>query len=242
MSRAGGGGAAPLILLTRPRAQSEAFAERVAAAGWRALIWPVIEIRDLLEAAPDAPPGAAFVFTSARAVESLTRFGPPPARAYCVGPATATAARRAGFIEVIEAGGDARSLIARLKADRPAALIHLRGRHVAADLVAALRVEGINVTEKIAYEARPAGPPDPETLRAVEEGGAAAAAFFSPRSARLFAEAAPMAWRPRFAEMRALAISAAAAAALSPLGFGRVEVASAPNSDAILDLLRRGAA
>lgn len=235
-------GAARLILLTRPRAQSEAFARDIAADGWRALIWPVIEITDLLTAPPATPPGADFVFTSARAVESLARFGAPAGRAWCVGPATAAAARRAGFPEVIEAGGDARSLIALLESESPGPLVHLRGRHVAADIAAALTAAGRRVEEVIAYEARPAGPPDAATAEAMLTRPVAAAAFFSPRSAALFAETAPPAWRPRFADMRAAAISAATAAPLGALGFDRVEVAARPDAAAMRALLRRGAA
>ncbi|QIE55075.1 uroporphyrinogen-III synthase [Pikeienuella piscinae] len=233
----------PLVLLTRPRRQSDAFAAEIAADGWDALIWPVMEIVHLLPAPPDLSDADALIFTSARALEALLQHGPPPALpAYCVGPATADAARRAGFDEVIEGGGDAVRLLAVLKAaglSRPA---HVRGRDIAMDISAALRDTGADARDIVAYEARPAGPPGARVDAAMRAGRIDAVAFFSPRTAALFAKAAPYAWRPRLATIEAAAISAAAAAALAPVGFANISVAERPDGAAMRALLRRSAA
>lgn len=229
----------PVILLTRPQAQSEAFAEEIAADGWRSLIWPVIEIRPSLGAFPDLADVDALIFTSARAVEELARLGPPPSLpAWCVGPATAEAARCAGLGPVMEAGGDGDALIGALTAAE-GRLLHVRGRDVAVDIASALHARGRDVRDIIAYAAIPGRNPDRMVDAAIATGEVAAVALFSPRSAALFAHAAPIAWRGALKRMTALAISPAAAAPLQELGFERILIATNPNATAMRAELRR---
>lgn len=231
----------PRVLLTRPRAQSEAFAASIAAAGWEASIWPAIEIVNLLESPPDLSETDALVFTSARAVEAIAAFGAGRLPAFCVGPATAAAARSAGFAEIREAGGDAARLIDTLRAEARGRLLHVRGRDVAADIAGALRAAGMRAEELVAYGAEPGGAPDEGVLAAMDEKSIEIALFFSPRSASIFASAAPERWRAVYPFMRAGAISAAAAAPLRGLGFRETAVAAAPNAHEMRRILHRSA-
>ncbi|MEX2518885.1 MAG: uroporphyrinogen-III synthase, partial [Paracoccaceae bacterium] len=181
----------PLILLTRPQAQSEAFAAEIAHDGWRSLIWPVIEITPLLSAPPDLAGVDALIFTSARAVEALARFGaPPPLPAWCVGPATAAAARRAGLGPVIAAEGDGEALVAAL-AMADGRLLHIRGRDASVDILGALRRAGRDAREVVAYAAEPGREPEARVGAAIAAGEAAGVALFSPRSAALLAGPPP---------------------------------------------------
>ncbi len=232
------------ILLTRPRAQSEAFAAEIAADGWEAMIWPVIEIVTTLRAAPDWGDAEAVILTSARAAEALASFGAPPLPAWCVGRATAEAARAAGFADVIVGGGDADALLSALLSARgagPRRLVHVRGREAAGDMAGALCAAGRAVREIVAYAAEPGGPPPEEVDAAMRDGGIDGAALFSPRSATLFAESAPEAWRANYPAMTAFAISAAAAAPLSGLGFGATSVSERPDAAAFRAMLRAAA-
>lgn len=232
----------PVALLTRPEDESRGFAAGIAADGWEALIWPLLQIVPALAAPPDPGDAEALVFTSARAVEALAAFGPPPPLpAWCVGPATARAARAAGFAEVIESAGDAAALAARIAAEGTRRLLHLRGREAAGDLAGALRAGGREAREIVAYAAEPGGPPPPGVCEAMRAGAVAAALVFSPRSALRFAELAPPDWRPRFAAMTVVAISAAAMAPLEGLGFGRRIVAARPDAAAMRAALHRAA-
>lgn len=235
-------GGARTALLTRPRPQSEAFAAQIAEDGWRSLIWPVLEIRPLLTEAPDFSGAEGAILTSARAVEALTPFLAPaevsPLHAWCVGPATALAATRAGFGEVSEGGGDAARLIATLLEKRPGRLIHVRGRDAAADIAGALRAAGCEADEIIAYAAEPCGAPPDEISKEILSESVETALFFSPRSARLFAEAAPPEWAGALARISALAISEAAAAPLRNMGFRRIMTAKQPNLASMRLLLR----
>lgn len=234
----------PRILLTRPRAQSEAFAAEIAADGWEAMIWPVMEIVTTLRAAPDWGDAEAAILTSARAAEALASFGAPPLPAWCVGRATAAAARAVGFSEAIEGGGDADALLAGLLSapgGGPRRLVHLRGREAAGDLAGALRAAGREAREIVAYAAEPGGPPPEDVDAAMRAGRIDGAALFSPRSAALFAEGAPEAWCSAYSAMTAFAISAAAAAPLSGLGFGAMRVSDRPDAAAFRAMLRAAA-
>jgi uroporphyrinogen-III synthase len=101
-------------------------------------------------------------------------------------------------------------------------------------LAATLRAAGFRVLRRVTYGARPARALPPAALRLLREAGAAAL-FFSPETARIFARLLPESAMVNTAE--ALAISAATAAALAPLPWARIRVASHPNQDALLALL-----
>ncbi len=225
---------ASLALLTRPEAEAASFAETIRAEGWEAVNWPLFRIVSRLSAPPDPGDAEAFVFTSARGVEALAAFGaPPPLPAWCVGPATAAAARAAGFAEVEDAAGNAAALTERLLAAPPLRVLHVRGAQAAGDLAGALRAAGREARELIAYGTAPGGPPPEPVEAAMRAGRVRAALFFSPRAARRFAEAAPDAWRAAYPAAAAIAISAATMAPLEALEFGRRIVAARPDGAAM---------
>jgi uroporphyrinogen-III synthase len=77
-----------------------------------------------------------------------------------------------------------------------------------------------------------------EGEEALRNGSLDGVFLFSPRSAKIFASLVGDAGlAARCENLAAFCISAATAAALSPLSFARVAVAGMPNQDAILDLL-----
>lgn len=227
------GADAPSILITRPGTAAARLAEALAAEGWRPLLWPMHEIVDE-GPPPDLSGCQAALFTSANALRRATA-GPGAPPAFCVGAATAAAARRAGFAEVRSAEGDAAAL-ARLAARAldPAAgaLAFLRGRDLAADLAGALRAKGFAVREQVVYAAAEAGPPPPHVEAALRDGSLGAACFYSPRAAARFAALAGP-WRASLGGAAAAAISSAAAAPLAEAGFGRVIVAERPDGPAM---------
>lgn len=114
------------VVLTRPRAQCEAIASALEAAGARVLVFPALDIVpiELSEASRAAlaslPTASLAIFVSANAAEhgvaAARRAGPwPDAVAVAgVGEATATALRGAGFARVIApaSGFDSESLLA----------------------------------------------------------------------------------------------------------------------------------
>ena len=136
------------VLLTRPEAAGDRFAAELADTFGdrvRIVASPLIAPRYL---SPALPQGAAgLVLTSETGVEAARRLRAAgaalPARAFCVGHRTASAAAAAGF-DALSAGGDADALVAMILATGKAGpLLHLHGRdtrgNVAARLTAGVR-------------------------------------------------------------------------------------------------------
>jgi len=211
------------ILLTRPQADSEAFAAQLPH-GWQAHIAPMQEMVDL-PADPDFSGADALVFTSANAVRSFARrWAGHKLPAYCVGDATAAAARKIG-LAAISAGGDSADLAAELASLPPQNLVYLHGQH----LRAALKPEGQNVKSYVIYDQR-AVPLDDATQAALAAGEITATALFSPRSARLFADA-----RHNWPALECYCLSLAVAAAAASLG--TCVTAARPTAEALLAML-----
>jgi uroporphyrinogen-III synthase len=229
------------ILLFRPEAQAAAFAAALEArfpGRFRPVPAPVFTIEPL-PVAIDLDGVQGLAFTSAHAVSAFAALGVATALpAWCVGAATAAAARAAG-LAAVSAGGDAAALV-RLVAEawRPGAgaVLHLRGRHAAGDLAGRLRDAGVPVRDLVVYD-QPARPVPP-AARAALAGGADLLAFFSPRGARLFAAEARVAGWPLGAAAAA-SISAATDAGLEGLGIGRRLVASRPDQPGMLAIIAR---
>jgi uroporphyrinogen-III synthase len=224
----------PGVLITRPEPQARALATALAAEGWWPILWPLMTVAPL--ATPDLGGAQAVLLTSANAAR-LTPAAPIPA--LCVGAATARAAREAGFADVRSADGDAAALaaLARATLDPSAGpLAFVRGETVAGDLAGALRAAGFDVTEHVAYAARPALAAPAAVATALDRGAVAAALFYSPRTAEIFADLCS-GWRDALARTTAVAISDAAAAPLAALGFAAVRVAARPDDAAMRDAL-----
>lgn len=204
----------PILLLTRPEAAARRFAAQMRAAGLglRVVIAPLMRIEGVAHDADAVQAVPRLVLTSPHAVPFA---GPGAGRtAFCVGPATARAARKAGF-RVIEGPGDAARLAPMLAGQH--GLVHPHGRHV----TAGLPVAGIVVYDQIAQDLPDAG-------RAVLAGFAPVIwPLFSPRSARLAARAAQGACAP----VHAVAISPAAAAPWPDKG---VTVAASPDAAGLI--------
>lgn len=230
----------PAVLVTRPAAESEALSAALAEAGWRPLLWPLLDVVPR-PGAPDANGVQAVILTSANAARACpaSNLSAQPAHCLCVGEATARAAREAGYCGVEATGGDAEALAAAVRVRlTPAdgALLFLRGEQVAADLAAMLREAGFSVREAVVYAAEAATAAPEIVAAALAAGEVAAAMFFSPRSSAVFARLAEP-FRAGLGATRAVAISPRAAEPLSGLGFAAISVAQVPRSDAMLAAL-----
>lgn len=162
-----------VLLLTRPAADSRRFAALLP--GWRAVISPILRIVPVAHDAARIHGAAGVVLTSAHAIDAA---GPGAGRlALCVGGHTAQVARQAGF-DVRQGDGFAESLLPLIAA-ADIALIHPHGRHLAKTLP----VEGVVVYDQIAQ------PLTPDALTLLAGDAPVVAPLFSPRSARLLADA-----------------------------------------------------
>lgn len=215
----------PILLITRPLPQARRFAEDAVAAcpPHETLIAPLSEVVGL-PFDPAVFAGArGLVLSSANAVPFLPPAGPLPA--WCVGPATARAARAAGYA-ARDIGGDAAALVARLEAERPEGpLVHAHGRHLARQIAGA--VPGVEIRGVAVYEAR-ALPLPAAVAAALRDGRPVVAPVFSPRAA------AALGRHEGLGALRAVAISRACAEALPPEIAAAALIAEAPEGGAML--------
>ena len=234
------------VLVTRPEADSQAMAARLAVVGIDAIVAPMLRIVPEPKGAeqlPEALEGVrALLFTSANGVVA---FAALHARrdwpVLAVGPATEAAARDAGFAEVHSADGDQAALV-RLVAERlepgPEPLLHVSGEAVAGDLAAALADRGFAVRRVVLYRAEPVGELPAAARAALAEGTLDGVLLFSPRTAERFVALANSAGEgilPRLPV--AYCLSPAVAAAASPLPWRAMRVAEEPNLPALLRLV-----
>lgn len=226
-------GPRPTLLLTRPREGSARFA-----AQFRTRFgadWPVL-IAPLMETEPQAValgPAKALLLTSRHAIAPVLAAGPPCREAYCVGEATAEAARLAGF-EVVEKAADAAQLFTRLLAVKAAGqlagpLLHARGAETAFPLAERLNHAGVETHQAIVYAQRPQ-PPSPEAVALLAAEAPVLLAAFSPNSARLLADFGRAAQAPLWLA----AISDKTAEACAGLPRAGLRIAPQPDREGML--------
>lgn len=226
----------PVILLTRPAPDSAAFAGALRARlpEARVVISPLLRIEWL----GPLPDGAfdGLIFTSRNGVRAYLALGGPLLPCYCVGPGTADEARAAGF-RAAEATGDARSLEALIRADRPAGRwLHAHGRHVRVALAERLSDAGIAVTGCAIYD-QVAQELDAPARAALAGPAPVIAPVFSPRSAKLLSQGE----NPR-APVYIVAMSAAVREALGDWPHANCMIAGRMDTGAMLDATLESAA
>ena len=193
------------------------------------IVAPIFEVRPLAWQAPDPADFDALMLTSANAPRHAGAglAGLTALRCYCVGEATAEAARAAGFRDLRIGPSDGDTLLKITAGDGVRKLLHLSGRdHVG------LEHPDIRITRIPVYAADPLDHLPVEAVRALEAG--ALALLHSPRAARIFAGLVDAVGLER-ARIRIAAISRAAEAAAGP-GWALSAAAAAPRDEALLEL------
>lgn len=214
------------VLLTRPAAQSRAFAAALQARfgpGLDVIESPLLRI-DMLSPAVDFSRYDGLVFTSQNGVAAFAHLhGPSGMTAFCVGERTADAAREAGLLAV-SANGDVEALNALLAREATGQrLLHLRGAHVAG----MLRGE---VEALVAYEQRPVALSD-VARAAISDQEPMAVPLFSPRTARHFAAQFD---GERRENLHLVCLSTAVAALAQGQNFGSVTICDLPTAAAMM--------
>ena len=205
------------------------------------MLAPLLEISYARTRLPPAAGLQAVLVTSANALPAL-----PPSyhrlQLLAVGDATAAAARRAGFAEVHSAAGDVHVLVAlTLARCDPSGLPLLlaASRYRDADPTPGLRSRGFSVNRHIVYAATPVAVLPEPARAALADQALRSALFFSSATARAFVHLLRQALpEDCVAGLEALAISRPTEAALAPLPWRRIRVASRPNQDELLALLQ----
>lgn len=231
------------VLITRPRAQAEAFAAELATLGVEALVAPLVDIAPLPGPPPDLTGVKALLVTSANGGRAFAALSPERALpVFAVGGETAGELHRLGFGQVESAAGDssdlARLVAARLD-PRAGMLLHLRGQDSRGGLAELLQANGYKVREAVLYEARTASAFGDDLKRTLgEKGKLDAALFFSPRTAEVFVRLALDAGlADACTTLQALCLSPAVAAVARVLPWAAVRVAERPDRRGMLDLV-----
>lgn len=227
------------VLVTRPGFDAERTAETLRRLGCHTLIDSVIEI-EVIAAAIAESRYEAIVFTSANGVRAAKQFGHfKQLPVFAVGTRTAEVARECGFANVGVAAGEVNALgeliVAELSAG--ARVLHLAGEDRAGDLPGRLLRAGIKTETAVIYRAKPAKVLKPETIAAFRAGQIDAVLHYSERSAAAFVRLAHAAGIDQdIRKTRHICLSAAVAAPLQLIGL-RVEVAAAPDEQALFAVL-----
>jgi uroporphyrinogen-III synthase len=235
------------VLLTRSAARCKATAAKLKAHGHEAVVLPLIWYEDTDEPIP-AGPHDAVAFTSAAAVESLAQRIESTAGeryllslpAWCVGEATASAARKHGFLDVRSGGRDGAAL-ARLIAEEHSVRSGSRfllptQENVAFDIAAAL--PGLETAAMIAYRVVET---DPGKDRLEAALAACDAAFaYSPASAgNLLATSERHGLLEQLLRLTLIVISEKTAHVFTKLERAEIKVAQSPDEDAMIRSLDR---
>jgi len=239
------------VLVTRPHPDDEATASALAARGFEVLRAPMLRFEPVpFHDDADARYGAVIV-TSANALRGIaphladSRLLKLPL--FAVGEHTASAARSAGFGEVIAAKGDAGVLrdlvLAGVKSKqlkKASTLLYLAGADLARDLAGELGEKGFTVVTHTTYRMVPVASLPREICDAFVANQVEAVLHYSRRSARAFLDAA----RAGGVEISALAlpqccISAAVASILRDAGATQVTAAASADENALFEALGR---
>lgn len=211
----------PLLVL-RPEPGASRTAAGAAALGITTLSVPLFEVGPLAWSARAPQAFDALMITSANTLRhagtAITQYRALPA--YAVGAATAEAMRAAGFENIHVGPGDAIGLIARLRDDGIGHVLHLCGADRREPETHGIAIERIAVYEARAID-RPAG-------LAAALAQHPVAMLHSPRAAARFAE---LVQTRQDVVLAAISRNAADAAGK---GWARVEIAAAPDDQALL--------
>lgn len=222
--------------MTRPQPAADALVARLNAGGRAALAAPVTEYTPVPFTLPDLAAYHALAFTSAEGVrvfaDNETGRGKP---VFCVGDATAAAARAAGFEHIRSADGDAGDLLELLGGQKDIKrVLHVSGTETARELRAPLALRGITLDRVAVYGTRLLDRLPSDAENALRAGTVTAALLFSARAAGRLPELLPEGAREK---IEALCISPRVALAAGA-GWRAVRAAPRPDLESMLGLLR----
>src|ERR1700738_3415389 len=147
------------LLVTRPLPDAERTAAALRRQGHQVDIAALLRIESIPAAELDRGPWSALVVTSANALRAIEwhprRAALLELRVFAVGPRTAAAARAAGFLDVIEAGGNVQELTEQIRASAKAQsesrdpLLYLAGQDRSGDPAGDLAADGLLVVTAV---------------------------------------------------------------------------------------------
>ncbi|MEQ9436315.1 uroporphyrinogen-III synthase [Hyphomonas sp.] len=226
------------VIVTRAEPAAADTVSRLLAAGYKAILSPVLTLEGLPDAEPDMAGIRHLIFTSANGVRFFPeRGGMGEAVVWCVGEATAAAARQAGGRDVREGSGNGADLAAMILAapeTREGGLLHVANVAAAGDLVATLKGAGLDARFSALYRTVPARALAPEALDALATAPRSVVLIHSAKGAAAFREASV---GMNLSPVVFVAISDAASQPLDGCGARAIIKAASPSETALMDAL-----
>jgi uroporphyrinogen-III synthase len=240
------------LLVTRPLPDAERTAAALRRQGHQVDIAALLRIESIPAAELDRGPWSALVVTSANALRAIEwhprRAALLALRVFAVGPRTAAAARAAGFLDVIEAGGNVQELTQQIRASAKAQsesrdpLLYLAGQDRSGDPAGDLAADGLLVVTAVVYRAVNMVRFPPAIAVALAARQIEVVLHFSRRSAEAYMDCA----RTAGLLNRALApshycLSRQIAEPLKAAGAKTIRIAAGPGETALIELIGSGA-
>lgn len=222
------------VIVTRTLPGARDTADNLARLGYTPILSPMLRIVETGFDPRRADGIRHLVFTSANGVHAVADADiPKDIRVWCVGPSTAEAAREAGFLHVLEGGGNADDLARMILASHPhGPLLHIANEAAAGHLVTALRAAGHDARFSAPYRTEAETSLSAEALDALKGPAPAVILLHSAKAAGAVAASAP-----DLSRAAAVAISAPALAPLiGAAGLGEW-TARRPNEGDLIDAL-----
>ena len=231
------------VLITRPTDDAEELALQVKNLGHTPIIEPLLSIQFFEGPQIDVANCRALIFTSANGAKAASRrIADKTIPVIAIGPATARAARNAGFRNISQSNTEGvtglEQFIRSTTGPGPGQLLHISGEEIAGPLVENLSNAGFTAARLVLYQASPSTSLSPSLYEALSAGSVQAALFFSPRTASTFSALIQAArCEQAMSAISALALSQNVAKSLSALTFRKLLVAQNQGTEAILKLL-----
>lgn len=234
-------------LVTRPEPDASAFAALCRANDVMPISAPLMDIK-IAAKRVDLDGIGALAFTSANGVRAFAKNNSiRDLMVFVVGPATAEAARAEGFVDIHMAGGDVDALaqiIAKARGLFNGAVLHVAGTDRAGNLLAMLGANNVPARRAVLYEARAVSELPASAKAALSASPPVEwAAFFSPRTAKLFVSLARAAGQEDcLAHIQAACLSEAVAEAVTgaagDVRWKSINVASSRDAEGVIALMR----
>ena len=229
-------------LITRPKEDSTAIAERLEEFGIEPVIEPLMTVEPVADVELDLDGVQAILLTSrngARALADAT--GRRDIAVYAVGHSTAELAREKGFKSVESAGGDSESLAELVRqrvTPEDGTLLHAAGAAVAGDLAGTLTGDGYDVRRQELYTTRPSAALSVSTCGMLSDGSIGLVLFFSPRTAQTFVDLVGQAGlTDACANITAVCLSRAVALTIGSLEWREVHISGRPNLRSMIEVV-----
>ena len=230
------------VIITRAEPGQSQTASHVTALGLTPIRAPMLHLEPCDVPMPPLADYGALLLTSANSVRFFSDRTLGTVRdlnltAYCVGPATLDAARKAGLSDCQHADGNALDLAALVTAHRAPSqgkLLHIANAAAAGDLAETLRKSGFHVDFLPLYAARPETTPHPEVTACLAAAAPAIVLIHSAKAAEAFAALYTF---PPENRHGLVAVSEKAARPLAHAGFQTTAIAARPNETALMACL-----